>query len=294
MTNLRIESKKYTAPPVMQNLSNPFAAICNHETLDPLLLKDLDIWLNNKKVNAELIEYLDIIILPGRKEVTANIKFTTPDYFIEGEAPEDWEAKLKEYKYTEKERNVPYHFITLDQKLRDNRSTLTIINGIPVHGESINDISRGFDIDGYYSGLIFTPSKIVVKLKPHTPLLVECTYAPGEFSLNLNPSITFFDKDNKLDYLSSDGYNISLCSTEGEELVRFFHYVIKDNEIKLERGIYLTDNLNRVNTQETYIIKTVKDGKLTGVKLEAISQYQLPNKKLIIDFANGTYTNIIK
>lgn len=288
MTNLRIESKKYTDSSVVQN---PFAAICNPQNTVTCIHQNLDIWLDNKKVNAELIEYLDIIILPGRKEVTANIKFTTPDYFIEGEAPEDWEAKLKEYKYTEEERNVPR---TIEQKLRDNKSTLTVINGIPVYGESINDISRGFDIDGYYSGLIFPPSKIVVKLKPHSPLLVECTYAPGEFSLNLNPSITFFDKDNKLDYLSSDGYDISLCSSEGEELVRFFHYVIKDNEIKLERGIYLTDNLNRVNTQETYIIKTVKDEKLTGVKLEAISQYQLLNKKLIIDFASGTYTNIIK
>lgn len=288
MTNLRIESKKYTDSSVVQN---PFAAICNPQNTVTCIHQNLDIWLDNKKVNAELIEYLDIIILPGRKEVTANIKFTTPDYFIEGEAPEDWEAKLKEYKYTEEERNVPR---TIEQKLRDNKSTLTVINGIPVYGESINDISRGFDIDGYYSGLIFPPSKIVVKLKPHSPLLVECTYAPGEFSLNLNPSITFFDKDNKIDYLSSDGYDISLCSSEGEELVRFFHYVIKDNEIKLERGIYLTDNLNRVNTQETYIIKTVKDEKLTGVKLEAISQYQLLNKKLIIDFASGTYTNIIK
>lgn len=288
MTNLRIESKKYKDSSVVQN---PFAAICNPQNTVTCIHQNLDIWLDNKKVNAELIEYLDIIILPGRKEVTANIKFTTPDYFIEGEAPEDWEAKLKEYKYTEEERNVPR---TIEQKLRDNKSTLTVINGIPVYGESINDISRGFDIDGYYSGLIFPPSKIVVKLKPHSPLLVECTYAPGEFSLNLNPSITFFDKDNKLDYLSSDGYDISLCSSEGEELVRFFHYVIKDNEIKLERGIYLTDNLNRVNTQETYIIKTVKDEKLTGVKLEAISQYQLLNKKLIIDFASGTYTNIIK
>lgn len=291
MTNLRIESKKYTDSSVVQN---PFAAICNPQNTVTCIHQNLDIWLDNKKVNAELIEYLDIIILPGRKEVTANIKFTTPDYFIEGEAPEDWEAKLKEYKYTEEERNVDSHHRTIEQKLRDNKSTLTVINGIPVYGESINDISRGFDIDGYYSGLIFPPSKIVVKLKPHSPLLVECTYAPGEFSLNLNPSITFFDKDNKLDYLSSDGYDISLCSTEGEELVRFFHYVIKDNEIKLERGIYLTDNLNRVNTQETYIIKTVKDEKLTGVKLEAISQYQLLNKKLIIDFASGTYTNIIK
>lgn len=291
MTNLRIESKKYTDSSVVQN---PFAAICNPQNTVTCIHQNLDIWLDNKKVNAELIEYLDIIILPGRKEVTANIKFTTPDYFIEGEAPEDWEAKLKEYKYTEEERNVDSHHRTIEQKLRDNKSTLTVINGIPVYGESINDISRGFDIDGYYSGLIFPPSKIVVKLKPHSPLLVECTYAPGEFSLNLNPSITFFDKDNKLDYLSSDGYDISLCSSEGEELVRFFHYVIKDNEIKLERGIYLTDNLNRVNTQETYIIKTVKDEKLTGVKLEAISQYQLLNKKLIIDFASGTYTNIIK
>lgn len=291
MTNLRIESKKYKDSSVVQN---PFAAICNPQNTVTCIHQNLDIWLDNKKVNAELIEYLDIIILPGRKEVTANIKFTTPDYFIEGEAPEDWEAKLKEYKYTEEERNVDSHHRTIEQKLRDNKSTLTVINGIPVYGESINDISRGFDIDGYYSGLIFPPSKIVVKLKPHSPLLVECTYAPGEFSLNLNPSITFFDKDNKLDYLSSDGYDISLCSTEGEELVRFFHYVIKDNEIKLERGIYLTDNLNRVNTQETYIIKTVKDEKLTGVKLEAISQYQLLNKKLIIDFASGTYTNIIK
>ena len=291
MTNLRIESKKYKDSSVVQN---PFAAICNPQNTVTCIHQNLDIWLDNKKVNAELIEYLDIIILPGRKEVTANIKFTTPDYFIEGEAPEDWEAKLKEYKYTEEERNVDSHHRTIEQKLRDNKSTLTVINGIPVYGESINDISRGFDIDGYYSGLIFPPSKIVVKLKPHSPLLVECTYAPGEFSLNLNPSITFFDKDNKLDYLSSDGYDISLCSSEGEELVRFFHYVIKDNEIKLERGIYLTDNLNRVNTQETYIIKTVKDGKLTGVKLEAISQYQLLNKKLIIDSASGTYTNIIK
>lgn len=291
MTNLRIESKKYKDSSVVQN---PFAAICNPQNTVTCIHQNLDIWLDNKKVNAELIEYLDIIILPGRKEVTANIKFTTPDYFIEGEAPEDWEAKLKEYKYTEEERNVDSHHRTIEQKLRDNKSTLTVINGIPVYGESINDISRGFDIDGYYSGLIFPPSKIVVKLKPHSPLLVECTYAPGEFSLNLNPSITFFDKDNKLDYLSSDGYDISLCSSEGEELVRFFHYVIKDNEIKLERGIYLTDNLNRVNTQETYIIKTVKDEKLTGVKLEAISQYQLLNKKLIIDFASGTYTNIIK
>lgn len=291
MTNLRIESKKYKDSSVVQN---PFAAICNPQNTVTCIHQNLDIWLDNKKVNAELIEYLDIIILPGRKEVTANIKFTTPDYFIEGEAPEDWEAKLKEYKYTEEERNVDSHHRTIEQKLRDNKSTLTVINGIPVYGESINDISRGFDIDGYYSGLIFPPSKIVVKLKPHSPLLVECTYAPGEFSLNLNPSITFFDKDNKIDYLSSDGYDISLCSSEGEELVRFFHYVIKDNEIKLERGIYLTDNLNRVNTQETYIIKTVKDEKLTGVKLEAISQYQLLNKKLIIDFASGTYTNIIK
>ena len=290
MTNLRIESKKYTAPPVVQDLSNPiFKPVTTYR--DPLHLKDLDIWIDNKKVNTYLIEYLDIVILPGRKEVTANIKFTNLDYFIDGDFPDDWEAKLKEYKYTEKERNVPR---TIEQKLRDNKSTLTIINGIPIHEESINDISRGFDIDGYYSGLIFPPSKIVVKLKPHFPLLVECTYAPREFSLNLNSSITFFDKNNKIDYLSSDGYDISLYSLEGEELVRFFHYVIKDNEIKLEKGIYLTENLSKINNKDTYIIKTIKDGELIGVKLEAVSQYQLPDKKSIIDYVSGTYTKIIK
>lgn len=51
MTNLRIESK---------NLFTKSDA-----TLDPLFLKDLDIWIDNKKVDTALIEYLDVIITPA-------------------------------------------------------------------------------------------------------------------------------------------------------------------------------------------------------------------------------------
>ena len=40
MTNLRIESKKYTAPPVVQDLSNPiFKPVITFK--DPIYLKDL-------------------------------------------------------------------------------------------------------------------------------------------------------------------------------------------------------------------------------------------------------------
>ena len=188
MTNLRIESKKYTAPPVVQDLSNPiFKPVTTYR--DPLYLKDLNIWLDNKKVDTSFIKYLEIIILPGREEVTANIKFTNLDYFIEGEKPEYWDNYLLK-DYTKKDF-AKYIEISSIDNLRKENSTKTIINGMPVVGDGfITDLSRGFDVEGYYSGLNSFVKKIVVRIQPTLPLEVEVTYPPKEFAININPKVT--------------------------------------------------------------------------------------------------------
>lgn len=189
MTNLRIESKKYTAPPVVQDVSHPiFKPVTTFK--DPLYLKDLDIWIDNKKVDTSFIEYLEIVILPGREEVTANIKFTNSDYFIEGNAPEDWDTYLLK-DYTKEGWLVYSSDFSSANKLFKENSTKTIINGIPVGGDSfITDLSRGFDVEGYFSGLSTLVRKIVVRIQPTLPLEVEVTYPPMEFSININPKTT--------------------------------------------------------------------------------------------------------
>lgn len=179
VVNLRIENKK---------LSTLNSIKQKTQIKDPLFLVDLDIWINNKKVDTQLIKYLEVNILPGREIAFANIKFTNQEYFIESNPSEDWETYLKSKRYSKEDRLNSLKTHSFRDKLFEENSNEVIISGVPI--DDIKCVTRGFDVDSYISGLIESPTKVKIILRPYSPLELEVTYAPTQLAINLNVSYT--------------------------------------------------------------------------------------------------------
>lgn len=257
----------------------------SHFNQDPLASVDLNIWINDKQINNSKVDYLEVVMLPGREEVTANIKFNDLDYFIGSDIPEDWNTKLAEYRGNPLNLEA-YSFTT---KLMKIRSNFTVIEGLPIDKDLLSTC-QGFDIDAYLSGLRVTPSKLKITISRGSPLEVQASYTPSTFLMNVNTNLTI--NEPSLDYWTENGWNTSLLDSEGVELAKFFQCKVKDNALTLFRGVILNKKyVNKINQKDTYSIRLNPATTLNNIQLTSISFLEIPGRRIIVNYATTNHTD---